>query len=114
MDCHVLNKPNNLKLSGKHSRVLGNAAVSAEDFRVMKCTSNCSPALMKMVCRYIQFQFIDTPKTVSRFPFFSKSRADSVEQMRVELVESGVRFHSEKGSPGDLGARICCTHRLLL
>lgn len=87
--------------------------MSAIDFRVMKCTSNCSPTLMKMVCRQIQFQLNDTLKTASRFRF-SESRADSVEQIRVELVESGVRFHSEKGSPGDLGARICCTHRLLL
>lgn len=74
----------------------------------MKCTSNCSPALMKMVHGQIQFQFNDTLKTASHFPF-SKSRADSVEQMRV-------RFHSEKGSPGDLGgefaARIVCFFNL--
>lgn len=35
-----------------------------------------------------------------------------MEQMKVKLVESGVRFHFEKGSPGDLGLRICSMHRL--
>lgn len=42
--------------------------------------------------------------------------ADSVEQMRAELVESGVRFPLRKKKVAlEIGvSRICCTHRLLL